>query len=50
MALYYWIPTFAGMTGWWKSDGLFDCQVNNYGIEGLIHKIVNKNNNILNLM
>ena len=32
----YWIPAFAGMTGWWKSDGLFNCQANNYGIEGLI--------------
>ena len=24
----YWIPAFAGMTGWWVSIGLFNCQVN----------------------
>ena len=24
----YWIPAFARMTGWWITDGLFNCQVN----------------------
>ncbi len=24
----YWIPTPAETTGWWISDGLFNCQLN----------------------
>jgi four helix bundle protein len=30
MALYYWIPAFAGMTGLRKSDDLFNGPFNNY--------------------
>ena len=29
MSHNYWIPAFAGMTGWWKFFCLFNCQVYN---------------------